>query len=322
MNLKTFINKTSDGIRYILTQPTMIFANKENITLLNPEHVVNADQAARPDLIALKYYGNQSKLDMILKWNSISDPFSINEGDVLEIPHANAPFYKLERPKEFDATNNPVKLQFISGKRLSKKDQRRLDALKKKYGKDNLLPPNVIPVGKKNYEYVGSQIRMGAQAQTDAVVDAINRNLDADSGDEINTDLLGDTITIGGENTGSQFEKIPGGVWSWTGGSWVAVNPDVAQEVAGSLYGEYGDPNGSIQGSFESQLYFDKLRNGGDGNGTGGGNGTSGTGGGNGTSGTSADEYGDNQNDGGNGTSGTGGGNGTSGTGSTAPCGQ
>ena len=302
MDLKTFINKTSDGIRYILTQPTMIFANKENITLLNPEHVVNADQAARPDLIALKYYGNQSKLDMILKWNSISDPFSINEGDVLEIPHAKAPFYKLERPKEFDATNNPVKLQFVSGKRLSKKDQRRLDALKKKYGKDNLLPPNVIPVGKKNYEYVGSQIRMGAQAQTDAVVDAINRNLDADSGDEINTDLLGDAITIGGENTGSQFEKIPGGVWSWTGDSWVAVNPDVAQEVAGSLYDEYGNPNGNITGSFEGQLYFDKLRDGGDGNGTGGGNGTSGT---------SADETGDNQNDGGNppgGTNGTNGG--------------
>ena len=292
MNLKTFINKTSDGIRYILTQPTMIFANKENITLLNPEHVVNADQAARPDLIALKYYGNQSKLDMILKWNSISDPFSINEGDVLEIPHANAPFYKLERPKEFDATNNPVKLQFVSGKRLSKKDQRRLDALKKKYGKENLLPPNVIPVGKKNYEYVGSQIRMGAQAQTDAVVDAINRNLDADSGDEINTDLLGDAITVGGENTGSQFEKIPGGVWSWTGNSWVAVNPDLAQEVAGSLYGEYGNPNGNIKGSFEGQLYFDKLRDTGAGNGIGAG--TSGT------SGQNADETGDNNNDGGN----------------------
>jgi len=292
MNLKTFINKTSDGIRYILTQPTMIFANKENITLLNPEHVVNADQAARPDLIALKYYGNQSKLDMILKWNSISDPFSINEGDVLEIPHANAPFYKLERPKEFDATNNPVKLQFVSGKRLSKKDQRRLDALKKKYGKENLLPPNVIPVGKKNYEYVGSQIRMGAQAQTDAVVDAINRNLDADSGDEINTDLLGDAITVGGENTGSQFEKIPGGVWSWTGASWVAVNPDLAQEVAGSLYGEYGNPNGNIKGSFEGQLYFDKLRDTGAGNGIGAG--TSGT------SGQNADETGDNNNDGGN----------------------
>jgi len=270
----------------------MIFANKENITLLNPEHVVNADQAARPDLIALKYYGNQSKLDMILKWNSISDPFSINEGDVLEIPHANAPFYKLERPKEFDATNNPVKLQFVSGKRLSKKDQRRLDALKKKYGKENLLPPNVIPVGKKNYEYVGSQIRMGAQAQTDAVVDAINRNLDADSGDEINTDLLGDAITVGGENTGSQFEKIPGGVWSWTGNSWVAVNPDLAQEVAGSLYGEYGNPNGNITGSFEGQLYFDKLRDTGAGNDIGAG--TSGT------SGQNADETGDNNNDGGN----------------------
>lgn len=311
MDLKTFINKTSDGIRYILTQPTMIFANKENITLLNPEHVVNADQAARPDLIALKYYGNQSKLDMILKWNSISDPFSINEGDVLEIPHANAPFYKLERPKEFDATNNPVKLQFVSGKRLSKKDQRRLDALKKKYGKDNLLPPNVIPVGKKNYEYVGSQIRMGAQAQTDAVVDAINRNLDADSGDEINTDLLGDAITIGGENTGSQFEKIPGGVWTWTGSVWIAVNPEVAQEVAGSLYGQFGNPNGNITGTFEGQLYFDKLKDvttGGDsdkatedrlnsGQGNTGAPGPANT---SGTSGQSADNTGGNQNDGGN----------------------
>lgn len=260
MNLKTFINKTSDGIRYILTQPSMIFTNKVNITLLNAEHIVNADEVARPDLIALQYYGIQSKLDMILKWNSISDPFSINEGDILEIPNANAPFYKLERPKEFNSTDNPVKQQFVSGKRLSKKDQRRLDALKKKYGKDNLLPPNVIPVGKKNYEYVGSQIRMGAQAQTDAVVDAINRNLDTGSGDDINTNLLGDTIILGGENTGTQFEKISGGVWNWTGRTWIAVNPGIAQEVAGSLYGDYGNPNGNIIGSFEGQLYFDKIR--------------------------------------------------------------
>ena len=315
MNLKTLINKASDSVRLILTQPTMMFRDKETMLLLNEEHVVDADESARPDLIALQYYGNQSMTDVILKWNGISDPFALNEGDILEIPAANVPFFKLDRPKEFE--ENPVKQQFVDGKRLSKKDQRRLDALKKKYGKENLLPPNVIPVGKKNYEYVGTKIVMGAQVQTDPVVDAINR--DIDEGDLDITDFDTTAITIGGENIGAEFEKIPGGAWTWASTVWLPVNPDVAQEVAGSLYGEYGDPNGSIQGSFEGQLYFDKLRDGDDGNGTGDGNDT---GDGNGTSGTSADETGDNQNDGGNPPGGNNSNNGTSGTGSTAPCGQ
>lgn len=258
MNLKTILNKTSNGVKYILTQPTMIFRNKDQITLLNAEHVVNADESARPDLIALQYYGDQSKLEVILKWNAISDPFSINEGDILEIPVDNVAFYKLERPKEFE--ENLVKQQFTDGKRLNKKDQRRLDALKKKYGKDELLPPNVIPVGKKNYTYNGTRITFGAQAQTDAVVNSINQNLEIDQGEGVGIATISDSIQIGGENTGSQFEKETGGVWIWTGTTWIAVNSDLAQEIAGSLYGNYGNPNGNIVGSFEGQLYFDKTR--------------------------------------------------------------
>lgn len=256
MDFKTLINKTADTVKFIMTQPTMIFRNKDSITLLNNAHVVDKDECARPDLIALQYYGNQSKLDMILKWNGISDPFSINEGDILEIPSANTNFFKLERPKEFE--NNPVKQQFVNGKRLGKKDQRRLDALKKKYGKDNLLPPNVIPVGKKNYEFVGTKIRMGAQVQTDAVVNAITSSLNNSNTNLDDFNL--EPIKIEGANVGVEFEKIPGGVWLWTGSDWVPVNPEVAQEIAGSLYNNYGNPNGNIKGSFEGQLYFDKLR--------------------------------------------------------------
>lgn len=255
MKLKTLLNKTADSVKLILAQPTMIFRNKSEVELLNAAHIVDEDESARPDLIALQYYGDQSKLEMILKWNAISDPFSITEGDVLEIPNANIQFFKLDRPKEFE--ENPTKQQFVDNKRLSQKDQRRLDALKKKYGKENLLPPNVIPVGKKNYEYDGTRIRMGAQVQTDAVVNAINRNLDVESIDD-GANLPGSGIVIGGDNTGPEFEKIPGGVWAWTGSIWVAVNPDVAQEVAGSLYDSFGNPNGNITGSFEGQLYFDR----------------------------------------------------------------
>lgn len=307
MNLKTLLNKTADAVKFIMVQPTMIFRNKESVGLLNAAHVVDEDESARPDLIALQYYGNQSMLDIILKWNGISDPFSITEGDVLEIPNSNVRYFKLERPKEFE--NNPVKQQFVDNKRLSKKDQRRLDALKKKYGKENLLPPNVIPVGKKNYEFVGTRIKMGAQVQTDPVVGGITKDLanGGSDGSEMGTGV----IVLGGENIGSQFEKIPGGVWTWTGSVWIAVNPEVAQEVAGSLYGQFGNPNGNITGTFEGQLYFDKLKDvttGGDsdkatedrlnsGQGNTGAPGPANT---SGTSGQSADNTGGNQNDGGN----------------------
>lgn len=331
MNLKTLLNKTADTVKFIMAQPTMIFRNKEEIGLLNDAHVVNDDESARPDLIALQYYGNQSMLDIILKWNGISNPFSITEGDVLEIPNYNVPYFKLERPKEFE--DNPVKQQFIDGKRLSKKDQRRLDALKKKYGKENLLPPNVIPVGKKNYEFVGTRIKMGAQVQTDPVVGGINKDLSKDGSG--GSEMGSGTVVIGGDNTGSAFEKIPGGVWTWTGSLWVAVNPEIAQEVAGSLYGQYGNPNDNIKGTFEGQLYFDKLKDtttGGDsiklsddrlnaGQGNANASGPADT---SGTSGQSADNTGSNQNDGGNPTgSGNNSNNGTAGGGTsgTGPCG-
>ena len=81
------------------------------------------------------------------------------------------PYFKLESPSMFE--DNPIKNQFIKTKRLSKTDQRRLKALKKKYNKENLLPPNVIPVGRKNYEFDGTNVRLGMQAQTDPVVASI-----------------------------------------------------------------------------------------------------------------------------------------------------
>ena len=48
--------------------------------------VVNKYYVARPDLISLAYYKDDSFGDIICKVNGISNPFELNENDVLIIP--------------------------------------------------------------------------------------------------------------------------------------------------------------------------------------------------------------------------------------------
>jgi len=175
MDLKTLLNKTLSGAKYILAQPTMMFRNKQNVPII-ATHVVKEDEIGRPDLIALEHYNDDSKTDIILKWNGISDPFSLQPGEELEIPVDTVPFYRLDRPRQFE--DNKIKNEFVQGKKLSQKDKNRIEALKKKYNKEVLLPPNVIPVGKKNYKFTADgNVILGAQAQNDEVTESIISDL-------------------------------------------------------------------------------------------------------------------------------------------------
>jgi hypothetical protein len=171
MELKTLLNKISDGVKIIMAVPSIIFSDRENAKLVEENHVITKFEEARPDLVALKYYGTTEGLDIILKYNNISDPFSIKQGQIISVPSQEISLVKFKRPKEVE--ENPVKQQFIDTKRLTTKDQKRVKALQKKYGKENLLPPNVIPVGKKTYRFERGKIVFGKQAQSDPVVDQI-----------------------------------------------------------------------------------------------------------------------------------------------------
>ena len=101
MDLRTLLNKTISGAKYILAQPTMMFRNKEVVPII-ATHTVREDEVGRPDLISLEYYNTDSKTDIILKWNGISDPFALIPGEELEIPTDQVPFYKLDRPRQFE----------------------------------------------------------------------------------------------------------------------------------------------------------------------------------------------------------------------------
>jgi len=242
MEFKIFVNKKIGDGKLFLAQPTMLFGS------LNPEdyvmvakHIVKDDDLVRPDRIATEHYGTTSGLDIILKFNGISDPFSINVGEELWIPMDTIPYFRLESPQMYE--DNPIKNQFIKTKRLSKTDQRRLKALKKKYNKENLLPPNVIPVGRKNYEFDGSNIRFGMGPQTDAVVDSIlsdirNQDKFDNSSDEEAT--VAELIIDANDNSQLTNSSGNGG-----GGGNGKLYEDLLSENSGVVQTERGSGTGS-----------------------------------------------------------------------------
>jgi hypothetical protein len=257
MNFKIFKNKktSTNEDKLLLAQPTMLFGSldPEEYTLV-ATHIVKDDEIVRPDLLAVQYYGSDAGLDIILKFNGISDPFSIMPGETIYVPLDTIPYYKLDSPDMYE--ENPIKQQFIDTKRLSKTDQRRIEALKKKYNKETLLPPNVIPVGKKTYEFDGTMVRLGMHAQTDPVVNAIlsdiNGNDNVVKTKNTDPDLVIDTadnsqVTNTPINNGVSFEDaliknsgVKGtGVSSGAGAGISVGKTDKADNLGG------GKPDGS-----------------------------------------------------------------------------
>ena len=70
--------------------------------------VVNKYYVARPDLIALAVYGDDRYADILCKVNGISNPFELNENDVIILPHIET---------LMDLTNmQPVESVFVDSK--------------------------------------------------------------------------------------------------------------------------------------------------------------------------------------------------------------
>jgi hypothetical protein len=103
--------------------------------------IVNEYYVARPDLISLAMYGDDKYGDIICKINGISNPFELNENDILLIPNiefVNDCLNKQRVPSEI--ISNP-KQDFIQPIDVNNKQ-------KKKYENRS---PNEQVVGDSNY---------------------------------------------------------------------------------------------------------------------------------------------------------------------------
>jgi hypothetical protein len=161
MQFNTLNNKKIVNGRFKFTKPTLVFLDDNNTI---DEHIVTEDQVGRIDLISLLHYRSADYCDYILKWNGISNPFSIKFGDVLLIPNHREAIKVIKEIKVLNTTSEiSIRDQFIDTKRLPVKDAKRIEYLQRKAaqkpnGAKQILPPNILKEGDTNIKIGNGQI--------------------------------------------------------------------------------------------------------------------------------------------------------------------
>jgi hypothetical protein len=129
----------------------------------------------RPDLMANRLYGDQTKWDAMLKYNGISNPFSVKAGDLLYA----LPFSALESvyvPPRDIAEREQKKETGAKSQVVSKKDKNRVNNLVRKNNNKNCdgvnvgangeLPPNLSKVGDKSVKVKDGRLVFGEDVTT------------------------------------------------------------------------------------------------------------------------------------------------------------
>jgi hypothetical protein len=157
MKLYSIDKKQISEGKLTMAVPTFIFMEMAESSVQGV-HIVEDDESCRVDLVSLSEYGTHDHVDAILKFNGISNPFSIKEGDVLYIPKIDVAKkkWKLTLNKTY---KNPIREQFINTKRMPVKDANRIEYLSKKYNKE-ILPPNILRSGQTNIDVTNGEIRI------------------------------------------------------------------------------------------------------------------------------------------------------------------
>jgi hypothetical protein len=167
MDLKSLNKKIVNGILNI-AKPSVLFQELEGSKYI--EHFVTSDEVCRVDLISLHEYGTDAMGDVILKFNNISNPFSFIEGDMIMIPDRSIPMKNWKELVGFDIPElNEIKAQFLETKRLTEKDAKRVEYLKKAAekkanGSSVPAPPNILKPGDSNISVGGGKISLNPTA--------------------------------------------------------------------------------------------------------------------------------------------------------------
>jgi len=156
--------KSEDDYLIDLTKSSMKY--KSTVPRVADFIEVTKDYEMRPDLIAQLFYGGTDHTDYLLKFNGISNPFSIKTGDVLLIPDYREMEENLFLPKIDDNDFNKKRDNVIEETPTKKtrdlsKFIRQKALEKKKQDEKALLPPNINKDGDQNIKFRDGKIIFG-----------------------------------------------------------------------------------------------------------------------------------------------------------------
>jgi hypothetical protein len=157
-----------------LTQTIFELKNRNYISY--NVYKVPKEYRMRPDLIAKSVYNNSIYAEIILKYNGISNPFSIDEGDVILIPDLDSAKQKMKKPggteadkaqkirdsyKFIDPLKKPTK-----GDDLKKFDERDIPR--------DALPPNISRQGDRQVNLKNGRAYFGSRGANNCLEDGIS----------------------------------------------------------------------------------------------------------------------------------------------------
>jgi len=118
------------------------------------------DFAMRPDLLAELKLGDQSKMEILLKSNEISNPFSLEPGDVILIADPIESKEKFITMEPADDPRAKVRKQYVDP---SKKVMKEVGDSYEKYKEreKKKLPPNYSKENDKEMQFTDGQIILG-----------------------------------------------------------------------------------------------------------------------------------------------------------------
>lgn len=172
LDAKPLFTRPDGQIVRDITQ-TMFELKNRNYTSYNV-YKVPKDYIMRPDLISQSVYNNSLYAEIILKFNGISNPFTINEGDVILIPDFDSAKDKIKTTNSGDGESQAERIR---------KSYKYIDPLKNPTNKVNVnkfnnrnlnnissaadgdLPPNITKEGDSPITYKSGRVYFGSGAE-------------------------------------------------------------------------------------------------------------------------------------------------------------
>lgn len=164
INIDTIENKPTKEIN---GQEIVDLTFKSVNTDVNPGYarviLVTREMVMRPDLVAHMYCGSHNKVGSLLKINSISNPFSVDEGDVLFIPDSQTLRDIVAKPAEAETSEIRRSFRKQLQERISQVSEQRKEYLNSvQISSVASLPPNVIKEGDEQFKVQDGKLIFGS----------------------------------------------------------------------------------------------------------------------------------------------------------------